>query len=303
MNLLITGAFKYSQEQAKKIKSLGYDIINMPNESDDLPIDPKKLDGVICNGLFLHQDIKKFSNLKFIQLTSAGLDRVPLDYIKSNGINLYNARGVYSIPIAEWVVMRILEHFKDLEQFTLQQKKHEWIKHRDIREIYGSKIAIIGAGNIGQEIAKRLFVLGAIVTGFDIHENKVQFFEEVKLVSKFKQEVEKYDIIILTAPLTPETTHMIDSSILSSMKNEGLLINVSRGGLIDETALIKVFASRKNIHAALDVFEVEPLSVKSELWDMDNIKISPHNSFVGNGNQNRMFDVALKNLTIHANEK
>jgi len=302
MNLLITGAFKYSVSQSEAIKKLGYNIINMPMESERLPIEPYTIDAVICNSLFLHHDIKNFYNLKFIQLTSAGLDRVPVDYIKGKDIKLYNARGVYSIPMAEWVIMRILENYKSSERFNNHQINKEWIKLRELREIDGINVAIIGAGNVGQEIAKRLSAFGAHVVGFDIHENTIVGFEKIKLISKFRDEVAEYDIIVLTAPQTRETKHIIDEVILSSMKNDSMLVNVSRGTLIDEKALIKVLSSRTDIYAALDVFETEPLSQESQLWEMGNVKVSPHNSFVGNGNQHRLFDVIINNLKAYATE-
>lgn len=300
MNLLITGAFNYSDYQSETIKDLGYNIINMPIESEEIPVAPSEIDAVICNGLFLHHDITTFNNLKYIQLTSAGLDRVPVDYINAKRIRLHNARGVYSIPMAEWVMMRILEHNKSSESFNHHQKSKEWVKLRNLREVSGTKVAIIGAGNVGQEIAKRLSAFEAHVVGFDVHENPITGFEKIKLISIFRDEVAEYDIIILTAPQTPETKHLIDGAILSAMKYGALLVNVSRGTLIDEKALIKVLSSRTDIYAALDVFETEPLSQESPLWGMANVKVSPHNSFVGDGNQQRLFNVIINNLKAYA---
>lgn len=302
MNLLITGAFKLTDFQSDAIRQLGYDIISMPHEDGKLPAEPTEIDVVVCNGLFLHHDIRLFKNLKFIQLTSAGLDRVPIDYIRDNGIELHNARGVYSIPMAEWVVMRILEIYKSLDSFNRNQKEKVWEKHRNLREVSGTKVAIIGAGNVGQEIAKRLSAFGAHVTGFDIHESPTPSFEKIELISRFRSVVGEYDIIILTAPQTPETKKMIGEEILSSLKNGAVIVNVSRGSLIDEKALERILPNRKDIYAVLDVFESEPLSSESKLWEMDNIKISPHNSFVGDGNQQRLFQVVMNNLKVYAHE-
>src|SRR5690554_6071574 len=109
MNILLTGAFNYSKEQFNDIESLGYKITFVQEEREELNIDVSKFEVVVCNSLFMYNDIKKFKNLKVIQLTSAGLDRVPLEYINQNNIKLFNASGVYSIPIAEWTVLKILE--------------------------------------------------------------------------------------------------------------------------------------------------------------------------------------------------
>lgn len=296
MNLLITGACPISDYQSETIKSWGYNVIEMAMENGKLPISPAEIDAVVCNGLFLYHDIKHFDNLKFIQLTSAGLDRVPLDYILKNDIKLHNARGVYSIPMAEWVVMRILEIYKISTIFNSQQKNKQWLKHRNLQEVAGKKVAIIGAGNIGSEIAKRLAAFDANVVGFDVCVKPSLYFNDIKLILGFSDVVNDYDIVILTAPLTSETKNMINESILLRMKENALLINVSRGGLIDEIALSKVLACRTDIHAVLDVFASEPLSIESPLWDMENVKISPHNSFVGNGNQMRLSELVMKNL-------
>ena len=110
MNLLLTGCFKYSEEQMQALRSLGYTIYFMQQEKKDLPLEASEVDATVCNGLFLSHDIAKFARLKFIQLTSAGFDRVPVEKIKERGIELYNARGVYSTPMAEWAIFRVLVH-------------------------------------------------------------------------------------------------------------------------------------------------------------------------------------------------
>ena len=104
MRLLLTGAFKTTEEQLNSIRSLGYEIVFMQDERGEIPCACEEIEGVICIGLFLYHDINKFSALKFIQLTSAGFDRVPMDEAKRRGIKVFNARGVYSIPMAEYAV-------------------------------------------------------------------------------------------------------------------------------------------------------------------------------------------------------
>ena len=93
MKILLTGAYKYTEGQLSRLKALGADFLYVEDEREELSFDVSAVDAVVCNGLFLYNDIKKFKNLKFIQLTSAGLDRVPAEYIKSKNISLFNARG------------------------------------------------------------------------------------------------------------------------------------------------------------------------------------------------------------------
>lgn len=301
MNLLLTGCFNYSEEQFNKIEGLGFHIEFLQQESYPLPIIAGNIDAVVCNGLFLAHDINEFSSLKFIQLTSAGFDRVPLEVIKRRGITINNARGVYSIPMAEWTMGRILERYKHFSGFNLSQKKKEWNKDRGIKEINGTRSAIIGAGNIGQEIAKRLSVFGSIVTGYDVILDDRPFFDDVHHVNSLLSEISDYDIVVLTAPYIPETHHIISKEILQSLKSNAILVNIARGGLVDTDALFSVLRERTDLYAALDVFETEPLPKDSLLWNLENVALSPHNSFVSDGNNKRMFDVIYYNLKEYLN--
>ena len=296
MRILLTGAFAYTKEQIAQIESLGVNTVFMQQEADTLPVKAGDVDATVCNGLFLHHKIEGFENLKYIQLTSAGFDRVPLEEIKRRGITINNARGVYSIPMAEWAMGRILEHYKHFNGFNLSQTKKEWNKDRGIKEINETKSAIIGAGNIGQEVAKRLSAFGSSVTGYDVILGERPYFDSVHHIEALSSEIGEYDIVVLTAPYTPETHHIISKEILQSLKNNAMLVNIARGGLIDTAALCSVLKARSDLYAALDVFETEPLPADNPLWNLENIVLSPHNSFVSNGNNKRMFDVIYNNL-------
>lgn len=296
MNLLLTGAFSYTPEQIQMLASLGFEVFFAQQEAEDLPLPPAEVDASVCNGLFLYHDFGEFKNLKFLQLTSAGLERVPIEEIRKKGIELHNARGVYSKPMAEWAIMRVLEHYKNCSHFQVAQAKGKWSKCRDLREIAGIKVAVIGAGNIGQEVAARFDAFNACVVGFDIHTNPIPHFSEMHLISELPSMVGEYDVLVLTAPQTPETHHLINRELLDILKQGATIVNISRGALIDEQALIEALDTRKDLYAALDVFEKEPLTEESPLWRMKNVAVSPHNSFVSEGNHERMFDLIYNNL-------
>lgn len=303
MNLLLTDCFKYTNEQLHLIKSLGFHVHFLQQESEPLPLNPSEIDAIVCNGLFLAHNIDDFSKLKFIQLTSAGLDRVPVERIKERRIQLYNARGVYSTPMAEWAVFRVLEYYKQGWWFKKEQSSGRWEKHRGLREISGKRIAVVGAGSVGQEVAKRFHVFNTEITGFDIHTNPLPLFENMELISSLKERIGNFDIIIITAPLLPSTYHLFSSEVLFNIKTNAVLVNIARGGLIDEQSLCDFLQKRQDVFAALDVFEVEPLPIDSLLWDLDNVAISPHNSFVSEGNNKRMFDVIYNNLKTYFNRE
>lgn len=296
MNLLLTGCFKYTKEQFESLRSLGYNIYFIQQEKEMLPLCASKIDATVCNGLFLFHNIDEFTNLKFIQLTSTGFDRVPLDKIDGRQIRLFNARGVYSIPMAEWAVFRVLEHYKQGWFFKQEQTCRRWTKHRGLREIAGTKIAVVGAGNVGQEVARRFQAFGAKIIGFDIHTNTPPFFDKMELTSSLKEMIGEFDIIVVTAPLLPSTLHLISREELMSMKMNAVLVNIARGGLIDESNMCECLLKRPDLFAALDVFETEPLTKDSQLWQLENVAVSPHNSFVSDSNNERMFNVIYNNL-------
>lgn len=295
--LLLTGCFPYTEEQFRQIQLLGYNMHFIQQETDELPIAESKVDATVCNALFLTHPIDRFTRLKFIQLTSAGLDRVPIDEIEKRQIKLFNARGVYSIPMAEWAIFRVLEYYKQGGFFRKEQASKHWTKHRGLREIVGNKVAIIGAGSVGTEVAKRFHAFGAEIVGFDISTApKPLHFDRMESISSLKEYISDFDIIVITAPLLPSTYHLIAEDVLMRLKENAILVNIARGGLIDENYLCDFLRKRPDIYAALDVFESEPLDAASLLWKLNNVAISPHNSFVSDGNNERMFNVIYTNL-------
>ena len=126
MKLLITGAWRQAKDYIKIIEQMGHQVIFLQYEKDELPCVPEWIEGVICNGLFLEHSIEQFTNLKYIQLTSAGFDRVPMDYIKEHGIQIRNARGVYSIPMAEFAICGVLQLYKQASFFMKKKQEHSW---------------------------------------------------------------------------------------------------------------------------------------------------------------------------------
>lgn len=303
MNILLTGAFNYSSQHLKEIENLGYKIIHVQEERKTLKIDVSIFDVVVCNSLFVYNDIKSFKNLKMIHLTSAGLDRVPLEYIKENNITLFNAKGVYSIPIAEWTILKILEVYKKSKTFSRQQTNKEWKKQRGLEELTNKKVGILGYGDIGNEIAKRLTAFDAKIYAFDIFEPNTNYHYQYNHINKIQKNLNKLDIIILSLPLTKETLKLVNKDFLNKMKSDALFVNISRGKIVVEKDLIKHLKENNRFNAILDVFEKEPLSQNSNLWDLDNVIITPHNSYESQLNSERLFNKILINLKRFSDEK
>ena len=296
MKLLLTGAFKCTDEQTEYIKSLGHEIVFVQDEREKIDFDVSDIEGVICNGLFVYNSIEQFKSLKYIQLTSAGYDRVPMEYIKKHGIEIHNARGVYSVPMAEFAVSGILQLIKQSRFFYENQKQHIWKKSRTLGELAGKTAVIVGAGNIGSEVAKRLKAFDVTVTGIDISNENRLYFDKVEPLDNLDERLREADIVVLTLPLTGLTKGMFDKSKFDLMKNSCIFVNIARGQLVVESDLLDAFENKKLSGAVLDVFETEPLEKESPLWDMDNVILTPHNSFVGVGNTERLSKIIFENI-------
>ncbi len=294
MNLLITGAWGQAKDTMPQIEAMGHRVVFMQQEKDTLPCAPEWVEGVICNALFVYHPIEVFKNLRFIQLTSVGFDRVPMDYVREHGIVIHNAGDVYSIPMAEHAVACALWFYRGLGAFRDYQKSHVWEKQRDLKEIHGKTVLVIGCGNVGTACAKAFKALGCKVIGIAIHKKVADGFDEINGKDLLKDCLRLADIVLLSVPLTSETHHLISNDALSEIKDSALLINISRGEILDTKALQAHLP--RLFGAALDVFEEEPLEPDDPLWNYENVLITPHNCFVGDGNAKRLSKVILENL-------
>lgn len=306
MKTLITGALKCSEEQIQKLGQLGLEIQFLQDETKK--IDANKLNDIefiVCNSFFLYNDIRQFKELKYIQVTSAGLDRLPLEYIKEKNIKVFNAKGVYSIPMAEWTILKILEIYKHSKEFYKNQEEHIWKKDRNILELDGKTATILGYGNVGSEIAKKLKAFGVKIQAVGKKEkcDKDCYIDKYYESKQMIESIKNADIVITTLPLNEETEGLIDKKYFENMKNKSIFINISRGQIINENDLIEFIKRNKFMGVILDVFENEPLNKESLLWDMDNVIITPHNSFVSEKNGERIFELILDNINTIINNR
>ena len=299
MNLLVTGAWSDGKNCISELEAMGHNVTFMQYEKDALPCDYEWVEGVICNGLFLSHPIEKFINLKYIQLTSAGFDRVDMNYVKAHNIEIHNARGVYSIPMAEFAVCGVLQLYKQAAFFRENQKQHLWEKHRGLLELAGKNVLIVGCGSVGNECAKRFKAFDCTITGVDLYPREDSLYNEMLPLDKLDEALSQTDVVVLTLPLTEQTRHLIDESKLSFMKDGATLVNIARGAIIDTNALqnhIDRFTG-----AVLDVFEEEPLNENSTLWSKQNIILTPHNSFVGEENGERLKGIIIQSIRRESN--
>lgn len=297
MRTLITGALGATEAELDMLRSSGLEITLFPDERRKVE-HPEQYEAVICNGLFLYNNIQEFTSLKYIQLTSAGLDRVPVEYIRSHGIELHNASGVYSIPMAEWTIMRILELYKNADRLYENQVNHRWEKDRTWKELAGKTACIVGYGAYGAETAKRLKAFDVKVLAVNRTAKESQWVDAFFPLEQLECCLGQADIVILAIALTDATRQLMNKARLNSMKPGAILINAARGGLIDEAALLEALKCGRISGAALDVFEIEPQLNYSKFLGISNVLLSPHNSFISNNNHLRL----IKHVYTDINE-
>lgn len=296
MRLVVTAALTSDERDLDELRRLGHEVTWVDDESAPLPPEALEAEGVICNALFLHHDIDLFPHLRVVQLTSAGLDRVPVDRLRERGIRVFNATGVYSIPLAEWVVLQILQLSKRSRLFARQQERRQWIKQRDLRELAGQTACIVGFGSVGREVATRLRAFDVRIVTVDTTPPEAPLADESFGPDALHAALAAADIVVLCVPLTPATRHLVDSGALAAMKPDAMLVNVSRGAIVDELALVQALEEGRFFGVALDVFEAEPLPEDSPLWDFERVLVTPHNAFVSDHVKDRLLNLVVRNL-------
>lgn len=301
MKALVT--FKYKDDEMKSLKDLGYEIIFRDERNIEFSNEIKDVDLMVCFDPFDKIDIGLFPNLKWIQLLSAGINHVPIEKVLAQNIILTNNRGGYSIPIAEWIVLKILEMIKNSKEFYDKQNEKVWKMDTSLLELYGKTIGFIGTGSIAEEAAKRLEAFGIKILGINSSGRSVNHFHECFSIDKINDVVPQCDFLVVATPYTDKTHHLINEGVFNSMKDGTYLVNIARGSIIDENSLIHNLKSGKVKKAALDVFEVEPLPEDSPLWEMDNVIVSPHNSWASEVYARRRYEIAYKNMKRYINNE
>lgn len=261
----------------------------------------ESIDVLVTYNSFEKLDISKMKNLKYIQLGSTGFDQVPKDKIINRDILLCNNKGGYSIPIAEWIVSTILQIYKNTKAFYVKQLKKQWICDYSVSEIYGRRIGFLGTGTLALESAKRLKAFGVEIWGCNTDGRSIKYFDKCFSTDDMDEIFKNCDVVVSTIPSTKQTYNIVNKDKFELMKEGACLINVGRGKILDEEDLLKYASKFRAV--ALDVFQEEPLSENSKLWELDNIIITPHNSWVSEQNSIRSFNLFYNNLKKYISDK
>ena len=244
-------------------------------------------------GAFLNA-VMQASSLDWFQSSAAGLDHPVLASIRDKAAN-YTTNHTQAEAMAEWAIWQALDWMKYGPRHRAQQKDAVW-ERIDQKDFDGSKWLIIGFGSIGEAVARRVQALGGRVTGVRRSGGASVHAENIITPDQMGPALEEADIVLLSLPLTDETENMADADFFSTMKPDTLFMNLGRGALVDEAALIAEMDLGKPAHAALDVTGTEPLPESSPLWHHPNISLTPHDSAITPGTLRRADETFLLNL-------
>lgn len=220
--------------------------------------------------------VMQVGKLKWIQSSAAGMDHCLVPAVQASDIPVTSASGVLADQVADHTLALTLGLLRSLPVFSRAQAKREFIR-RPTRDLHEAKIGIVGFGGNGRRLAEVLQVFRTEIHATDLFpENKPDHVATLRPADELDQMLTEVDIVLLAAPLNDETRGMFDARRLGLMRKDSLLVNMARGPLVVESDLVEAIESGHLGGAALDVTEVEPLSVDSKLWDLPNVIITPH---------------------------
>ncbi|WP_064093927.1 D-2-hydroxyacid dehydrogenase [Rossellomorea aquimaris] len=246
------------------------------------------------------EHIEMSQNLKWIMVTSAGLEKMPFQSIKERGILVTNAKGIHKIPMAEFTFGLMLQHAKQLQAVLDQEKEAVWSRRLPTTELHGSSLLVIGAGAIGGEIARIAKAFQMKVSGVNSNAKPAQYFDNMFTLETFEEQLPHADYVVAVLPSTESTKSFIGVKHFKKMKDSSVFINIGRGDLVSEDVLTEVVKSQLIGHIYLDVFKDEPLPKDHPFWKEEGITVTPHLSSITKNYLPRAFDIFKQNLITYS---
>ena len=243
--------------------------------------------------------IARMPRLRYLCALSAGLDRLETLKELKPDVRVTSARGIHGPQMSELAFLSMIALSRDFARLQRNQKSHVWERWPQ-HLLYKKTAVIAGIGPIAEEMAARCVAFGMRVLGVSDARSEAAHFEKLYKRAQLPQAAAEADFFIVLVPLSAQTRHLIDASVLRAMKPTGILINLARGPLIDEPALIACLQEGRIGGAALDVFEAEPLPKDSPLWDMPNVIITPRIGGMSEIYAEQVLPLVVHNLHCYA---
>jgi lactate dehydrogenase-like 2-hydroxyacid dehydrogenase len=246
------------------------------------------------------QLLEKLPTVKMVATCGVGYDNLPLDYLKANGIKASNTPGVLNDAVCELAIGMLFGLLRRIPQAHEFVKSAAWSKglFTVTTTLAGKRVGIAGMGRIGQDLAKRLepFKVNLAYTGPTQKELPYEYFPDIQSLAKAS------DVLFLACPATPDTEKMINAEVLKALGPQGHLINIARGSVVDETALLVALQQKWIAGAALDVFENEP-NPNVGFLNIDNVLLTPHIGSATSETRQLMTNLAINNLEAFYNQQ
>lgn len=276
-------------------------VLHLPNY-DRLPEELPDTDIFLGYSLRPKQ-LKDAKKLQWIHSTAAGVAQLMYPELRDSGILVTNPSGIFSVPMAEHAMGLLLALARNFPDSVRQQDRSHWSqqelwdKPQHLTELNGQVLLIVGYGSIGRELARRAKAFDLRIWGVTRSGNgDLTHAERILPALQLDEVLPQADFVVIAAPETPETKHLIGAPQLARMKPGARLINISRGSLLDESALVRSLTNGTLAGAALDVAETEPLPPESPLWKTPNLFITPHTSAVSDRLWNRQTSLFMELL-------
>lgn len=245
-------------------------------------------------------DISKTPYVKWLHSFSAGVDRILTPSVIASDMIVSSSSGIHATPIAEHIIGFMLMFTRGFHAAVRNQQKHVWEKYQALDELHGKNILIVGLGEIGTETARLAGGFGAHVSAVSrSSKEKPVFVERLEKSERLDAMLPEADFVVITLPHTNETHYLFDKKKFALMKRSAIVINIGRGGIVNEADLIDALNNKIIAGAGLDVFEKEPLPADSPLWDMPNVIITPHHSGLSQKYMDRAVELFCKNLQAY----
>jgi len=244
--------------------------------------------------------VRKAPQLKWLHVFNAGVDHPIYAEMLTRGVRLTTSSGVTAGPIAQTAIMGLLMLARNFPHWLEAQRERAWkpLRPENLpRDIPGQTVLVLGLGKIGTEIARLAGALGLrVIAVRRAPAGGGEPVDELHPPQALNALLPRCDWLIIACPLTPATRGLVDAEVIARLPRGARLINIARGEIVQEAALVEALRSGHVAGAYLDVFEQEPLPPESPLWDFPNVLISPHNSGAARGNEERTLEIFLENL-------